>query len=706
MTSPALFVLFLALVCSIFGLASEQTADHDSKRTKMSKMAVPDYGPNVDSHWINKINRKYINYNENFDEVKPKKKFDEIYEENEIQKKNLDIHRSNVQKMKREMRNFDESDLEVKSRVKREENDPRCESFEFDANDKFITHPHPRNGGNNYYYNNSNCVTKITASSNNMVIELTFVDVFRIEYHPECAYDYLEIRDGYYGYADLLGRFCGQAFPRTLKTKGPHVWLKFHSDDTIEYDGFRINIEFKEGPSHLIPESCYKTFDGQKFGVIDTTKIDPTCTSYPNQALDVLWTIKAPENTKIYLNFTTYQLSKPNECNENIIQVFESVHQEMDSKLAEYCGSVANSVTTKDKNGNIMYVRLYVSKEAKNGTSFNATFNAYRTLDPAKDDKCLEDEFDCEDNTCIDLQLRCDHDAHCRLKADEDKATCDRKTESTINQPHLMVILIIFSLILSGMSFVFIFKCMRKLYQDHKIIKEHIRQSCEDRLDSLVGSRLTLDPKKLQRDSEPRQSLERDNHTNEMFKKQRSYSSKTKQPSIESDFIQETHLDLDEEPWRREVESMPIEEDVRIERNGRTRKSDLSRKEESMRSRTRVSEECREKREIRDVSVGAPDTKESGCQTRESLFQTDPPASSDGSGTNSRGFSTFGYSGATIIRPSPPAATNTSEITIELLKQMPTHEQKPPKKLPDRRPISTETTRSAPDVIIVSKPIR
>lgn len=28
------------------------------------------------------------------------------------------------------------------------------------------------------------------------------------------------------------------------------------------------------------------------------------------------------------------------------------------------------------------------------------------------------------------------------------------------------------------------------------------------------------------------------------------------------------------------------------------------------------------------------------------------------------------------------------------------------KKIPDRRPISTETTRSAPDVIIVSKPIR
>lgn len=50
-----------------------------------------------------------------------------------------------------------------------------------------------------------------------------------------------------------------------------------------------------------------------------------------------------------------------------------------------------------------------------------------------------------------------------------------------------------------------------------------------------------------------------------------------------------------------------------------------------------------------------------------------------GSGTNSRGFSTFGYSGATIAKPSPPPPTKTSEITIELLKQIPPQESKPRK---------------------------
>ncbi|KAJ8710367.1 hypothetical protein PYW07_009733 [Mythimna separata] len=669
-------------------------------------MSIPDYDMNMNSHWTNKINRKYINYNENLDEVKTN-----TNKGDDIQARNLDYHINNVRMRDTRIRNFDPSSIEVHNRVTRDVKNDKCESFEYDEKEKIITHPHSKSGGNNYYYNNSDCITKINASRTNQVIQLTFVDIFRIEYHSDCAYDYLEIRDGFYGYADLMGRFCGQAFPRTLKTKGPNVWLKFHSDDTIEYEGFKINVEFKEGPSHHIPESCYITFEGKKWGIIDTKVLDPSCTENSKQALDVLWTIIVPDDMKIYLNFTAYTLAKPNECNENIIQVFETINQELDSKLAEYCGSVANSVTTKDRNGNKMYVRLYATKEARGNTNFNATFNAYRTLDANGDDKCQEGEFDCEDNTCIDSHLVCDNDAHCRLKADEDKSHCTLKEESTINQPHIMVILIIFSLILSGMSFVFIFKCMRKLYQDHKIIKEHIRQSCEDRLDSLVGSRLTLDPKRLQRDSEPRASLERENHNNEMVKKQRSFSSKHKQSSIESDY-QETHLDLDEEIWRREVNSMPIEEDVSIERNGRTRKSHISRKEESMRSRTKESEDVKEKkekehkREIRDVSVGAPDTKESGCQTRESLFQTDPPPSSDGSGTNSRGFSTFGYSGATIVRPSPPATTNTSEITIELLTQIPQHQESKAQKKIDRRPISTETTRSAPDVIIVSKPIR
>lgn len=57
----------------------------------------------------------------------------------------------------------------------------------------------------------------------------------------------------------------------------------------------------------------------------------------------------------------------------------------------------------------------------------------------------------------------------------------------------------------------------------------------------------------------------------------------------------------------------------------------MSKREESIRSKKETKDiEERERKEIRDVSVGAPDTKESGCQTRESLFQTETAPSSDG----------------------------------------------------------------------------
>ncbi|GBP49802.1 Neuropilin and tolloid-like protein 2 [Eumeta japonica] len=583
------------------------------------------------------------------------------------------------------------------------------------------------------------------------------------------------IRDGMHGYSMLINRYCGNNFPPRIQSTGPYLWLKFHSDDTIEYEGFKISIKFEASAiSRSIPASCYinKT-GGDRYGVIGLKEIPDDCKN--SSPLDVLWNITTPNNTKIHLNFTTYKLKFINDCTKNYIQIFEG-KPDMDNKIAMYCGSVANPKTTKGSekdNGNVLLVRLYLENEAKDNFDFNATYTAFRTLntkynellrtsgrnsnndmlriiffctgtgvqndsDKMSTEQCdPKTEFDCEDNTCIEAKLECDDYAHCRLKTDEHER-CKAIEESMIQQPHILVILVIFSLILSGMSFVFLFKCIKKLVEDHKAIKKHLQESCEDRLDEILEK--NLESARSSR-SQQRASSERDNRANELFKRRHMSPHQDvieagvpRQPddddvnviaisfkltrilnyeptSIDSDFIQETQLD--EEIWRRDVESLPIDpEEVRIERNGRTRKKDISKKEESMRKDSRTakeSEEERERKEIRDVSVGAPDTKESGCQTRESLFQAGTAASSDvpsaggtDSGSGARGFSTFGYSGATLARPSPAPPIESSQITIELLRG---HQDSQSRKS-DRRPISTETTRSAPDVIIVSKPIR
>lgn len=204
------------------------------------------------------LNNNYVNNNND----KPKiKEYDEIYTaEDKTQDKNLNVHRSYLDALKERRKNIGETVLEngfrqyntisvkpneKKSRVKRQDDD-RCDEFRFKGKDQIqISHPHDKS--KNVYYNNTDCVTTIAAEKD-QIIQLTFVDVFHIEYHPDCAYDYLEVRDGEHGYAFPLGKFCGETFPKQIWSSGPYLWLKFHSDDTIEYEGFHINIKIEPSP--------------------------------------------------------------------------------------------------------------------------------------------------------------------------------------------------------------------------------------------------------------------------------------------------------------------------------------------------------------------------------------------------------------------------------------------------------------------------
>ncbi|XP_039749398.1 uncharacterized protein LOC120626131 [Pararge aegeria] len=672
------------------------------------------------------------------------KNYHEVYKDNgNILNRHLNIHNDNpISSVKY---------FKKRKRVRRDEKAHKCDSFSYKKGKAYISHPHVGDSDSVNYSGNTICTTVIRASEG-YIIKLTFVDMFHIEDHPECNYDYLEIRDGDKGYYNLLGKVCGEKFPSQITTTGPNAWMKFYSDDTIEYKGFRVQIDFiPKDTSVSVPESCVTELSG-KYGRFDSDNLNEDCKDRTaSRALDYLWSIDVPEGHKIYLNFTTYTVGEPNECDKNFVQVFGSV-LEYEEKLAHYCGSVAMPVTTtgpsanpgeanEDEDlGNIMHVRLYAAREQKAKTFIDATFTAYRTLDLSKNNTCdAETEFDCEDNTCIDIALRCNNYANCRLKADEEKDLCKHTTESLIQQPRIQMIVSIFCVILSGISFVFFFKCIKKLYFDHKTIKEQIHQSCEDRLDSMIGSRLVLDSKKMQRVSEPRASLERENLTNEMFKQQRKLQQLVRPTSIDSDFMQETERDIEESLWRRNVDDVPKTENVRIERNERTRRKEqqelktennerprrlekelddinievnkghdhlprLSEFSDKVLPKKKRREERKEINTSRDVSVGVPDTKQSGCQTRDSLFQTDPIMKSDGFGTtNGRRLSKFRQSGASISRSSPPQI-KPSDIIIEVIRPITEEERKPQKKVPDPRPMSAETTRSAPDVIILAKP--
>lgn len=81
-------------------------------------------------------------------------------------------------------------------------------------------------------------VSFFVPASPGMLIKLDFRDYFMME-GENCMYDYLEVRDGQHGFENLLGRYCGKNFPPEITSKSRYLWLRFHSDESIEDRGFR-----------------------------------------------------------------------------------------------------------------------------------------------------------------------------------------------------------------------------------------------------------------------------------------------------------------------------------------------------------------------------------------------------------------------------------------------------------------------------------
>lgn len=88
------------------------------------------------------------------------------------------------------------------------------------------------------------------------MIRLRFVEHFHIESeNDQCTYDYLEIRDGMFGYSAEIHKLCGTSPPTVVESRGRHLWLRFHSDQDIRYKGFKAMYEFVPRYKSLISHS-------------------------------------------------------------------------------------------------------------------------------------------------------------------------------------------------------------------------------------------------------------------------------------------------------------------------------------------------------------------------------------------------------------------------------------------------------------------
>jgi len=84
---------------------------------------------------------------------------------------------------------------------------------------------------------NVDCVYKIQPPTARN-ITLTFTS-FDLEPDNKCIYDYVEIKDGFDNLATTVGRHCGASAPGTVTVQSGGLWLRFKSDSTDTFNGFK-----------------------------------------------------------------------------------------------------------------------------------------------------------------------------------------------------------------------------------------------------------------------------------------------------------------------------------------------------------------------------------------------------------------------------------------------------------------------------------
>jgi len=314
-------------------------------------------------------------------------------------------------------------------------------------------------------------------------VRVDFRDSFNIEppsNEQSCDYDYLEVRDGDQGYSPLIGKYCGSFFPPVITSSGRSLWLRFVSDGTIEYTGFKAVYHYIPNPLEtlpFIPKCEFEIGGSQNF--IGTANISEEQREFSvkySVPIECTWIIRAEQKKNISIKFTEYTLKQPNDCNYNFLEVFDG-KTDVEHRKQKFCGSVAASVSSEN---DVVYIRFYADGKGL-GSSFAAVFTTFRSR--TKEKACDEDEYDCDDLTCIDLNLKCNSIRNCVFGWDEESCAGDGSAiPLDFSESHIILILIILILIMVGMCTGMIYNLVRKLTED----KEDILASREKSLASLA----------------------------------------------------------------------------------------------------------------------------------------------------------------------------------------------------------------------------
>uniref|UniRef100_A0A6Q2YMK5 CUB domain-containing protein n=1 Tax=Esox lucius TaxID=8010 RepID=A0A6Q2YMK5_ESOLU len=252
-------------------------------------------------------------------------------------------------------------------------------------------------------------------------IELLFDDNFYIELSFECRFDHIEVRDGPFSFSPLINRYCGSSSPGLVLSSGRFIWIRFSSDEELEGLGFSVQYTFTPDPEFhlhvggiLNPISDCQFELGGADGMIRSSQVEEEEKVKPDQAVDCIWTIRAPPNFKIYLRFLEYQLENSNECKKNFVAVYDG-SSAIENLKAKFCSTVATDVMLENEVG---VVRMWAD-EGSRLSRFRMLFTSFA------EPPCKGDMFFCHSSMCINNSVVCNGIQNCVFPWDE--SNCKEK---------------------------------------------------------------------------------------------------------------------------------------------------------------------------------------------------------------------------------------------------------------------------------------
>ncbi|VUZ56007.1 unnamed protein product, partial [Hymenolepis diminuta] len=194
------------------------------------------------------------------------------------------------------------------------------------------------------YPMNIDCFKLIRAPSEEHRIYLQILRPFAVEPDAQCFLDFLEVRDGAFGFSPLIGRFCSRLPPpeEMIRSSGRYLWLRFRSDNTLRHAGFRatyhfekvenIQEEYEETQSkilrrlsviHLVEDEQWTMRSG-----FLTSKLEYISSEERQLPLEAVFDIRSPPGTNILLFVHHFQVPQVASwsCDSHFLAKQKSTH--------------------------------------------------------------------------------------------------------------------------------------------------------------------------------------------------------------------------------------------------------------------------------------------------------------------------------------------------------------------------------------------